>query len=79
MPSQARWEPHRAVWLAELQARTEDAVKHGVFGVPSFRIEDGRLFWGQDSMGMMADALRVAQVAQGMAAGAGRDRASVPA
>ena len=43
---------------AELQARTADAVQAGVFGVPTFRIDDGRRFWGQDSMDMLADTLR---------------------
>jgi len=53
---------------AELQARTADAVKHGVFGVPSFRLDDGRLFWGQDSMGMLADVMRQADVQGGSGA-----------
>jgi 2-hydroxychromene-2-carboxylate isomerase len=44
---------------AELQARTADGVQGGVFGVPSFRLDDGRLFWGQDSMEMLADTLRI--------------------
>jgi len=51
---------------SELQARTADAVKHGVFGVPSFRLEDGRLFWGQDSMAMLADVMRRVDVRQGV-------------
>lgn len=43
---------------AELQARTAQAAEAGVFGVPSFRLDDGALFWGTDSMPMLADALR---------------------
>jgi 2-hydroxychromene-2-carboxylate isomerase len=43
---------------AELQARTADAVGAGVFGVPTFRLDDGRLFWGQDSMEMLVDEMR---------------------
>jgi 2-hydroxychromene-2-carboxylate isomerase len=42
----------------ELQARTADAAAAGVFGVPSFRLDDGQLFWGTDSMAMLADAMR---------------------
>jgi 2-hydroxychromene-2-carboxylate isomerase len=53
---------------AELQARTADAVKHGVFGVPSFRLDDGRLFWGQDSMAMLADVMRHVDLRQGVGA-----------
>jgi 2-hydroxychromene-2-carboxylate isomerase len=51
---------------AELQARTAEAVKHGVFGVPTFRLDDGRLFWGQDSMTMLADAMRAEDVREGL-------------
>ena len=43
---------------AELQARTAQAAEAGVFGVPSFRLDDAPLFWGTDSMGMLADAMR---------------------
>lgn len=43
---------------AELHARTADAIAAGVFGVPFFRLDDGRAFWGQDSLEMLADALR---------------------
>jgi 2-hydroxychromene-2-carboxylate isomerase len=43
---------------AELRRRTDDAVRGGVFGVPTFRLDDGPLFWGQDSLAMLADALR---------------------
>jgi len=43
---------------ADLQARTAHAAAAGVFGVPSFRLDDGRMFWGSDSMDMLADAMR---------------------
>jgi 2-hydroxychromene-2-carboxylate isomerase len=43
---------------AELHARVDDAIQRGVFGVPSFQLDDGQLFWGQDSMPMLADAMR---------------------
>ena len=46
---------------AELQARTAQAAEAGVFGVPSFRLDDGRLFWGTDSMAMLADAMKARQ------------------
>lgn len=36
-----------------LIARTEEAVRHGIFGAPSFRVGDD-LFWGDDRL---ADAL----------------------
>ena len=48
---------------AELQARTAQAAEAGVFGVPSFRLDDGQLFWGTDSMAMLADAMAKRQCA----------------
>ena len=42
---------------AELQARTAQAADAGVFGVPTFRLDDGQLLWGTDSMDMLADAM----------------------
>lgn len=44
---------------AELQARTAQAAAAGVFGVPSLRLADGRLFWGQDGLEMLVDAMRM--------------------
>ena len=46
---------------AELQARTAQAAADGVFGVPCFRLDDAPLFWGTDSMAMLADAMRQRQ------------------
>ena len=51
-------DPAGAEVKAELQARTTQAAEAGVFGVPSFRLDDGTLFWGTDSMAMLADAMR---------------------
>lgn len=42
---------------AELRASTERAAKLGVFGVPTFAV-DGELYWGQDRLGLVEDALR---------------------
>lgn len=41
----------------ELRAWTARAVREGVFGVPTFEA-DGRLFWGDDALPMLAAALR---------------------
>lgn len=41
-----------------LRAHTEAAVQHGIFGVPSFELVDGRVFWGLDALPMLAAALR---------------------
>lgn len=35
-----------------LQAHTDEALAHGVFGVPSFRVDD-KVFWGQDALPML--------------------------
>ncbi len=50
---------------AELRARTAEAAARGVFGVPTFELDRAlgspagpRLFWGQDALEMLADALR---------------------
>lgn len=42
---------------AELRAQTERAAKLGVFGVPTFMV-DGELYWGQDRLELVEDALR---------------------
>ena len=41
----------------QLRRNTDEAIVRGVFGVPTFVIED-ELFWGQDVTGMMLDYLR---------------------
>lgn len=40
-----------------LRQATEDAIAAGVFGVPTLEV-DGRLFWGLDSLDMVAACLR---------------------
>jgi 2-hydroxychromene-2-carboxylate isomerase len=40
-----------------LRANTDQAIKLGVFGVPTFVVDDA-LFWGADSIDMMRDYLR---------------------
>ena len=42
---------------AELRRETEHAAARGVFGVPTFVVGD-ELFWGQDRLGLVEDALR---------------------
>ncbi|MCW5610063.1 MAG: 2-hydroxychromene-2-carboxylate isomerase [Rubrivivax sp.] len=42
---------------AELRAATDEAIARGVFGVPSFGLDDGRLFWGLDALPMLRAAL----------------------
>ena len=42
---------------AELRANTDEAISRGVFGVPTID-HDGRLFWGLDSLAVLAAALR---------------------
>jgi 2-hydroxychromene-2-carboxylate isomerase len=48
--------PHRSVSSeavkAELKANTDEAIAHGVFGVPTFLV-DGKLFWGFDALPML--------------------------
>lgn len=39
-----------------LKLATQDAVDHGIFGAPSF-IVDGQLFWGQDRLDFVREAL----------------------
>ena len=41
----------------QLRRNTEEAVTHGVFGVPTFVI-DGELFWGFDATDMLLDYLK---------------------
>jgi len=41
---------------SKLRANTADAISRGIFGVPTFVIND-LIFWGQDSLDMMLDYL----------------------
>jgi 2-hydroxychromene-2-carboxylate isomerase len=49
-------DPSSAAVKAELRANTDDAIAHGVFGVPTFE-SDGRLFWGLEALPMLRAAL----------------------
>lgn len=40
----------------KLRALTDEAISHGVFGVPTFRV-DHELFWGDDATDMLLDYL----------------------
>jgi 2-hydroxychromene-2-carboxylate isomerase len=42
---------------AELRAATEDAAARGVFGVPTFIVDERDLYWGQDRIDLVEDAL----------------------
>ena len=41
----------------ELRAVSDEALKRGVFGVPTLEL-DGRLFWGVDALPMLRAALQ---------------------
>jgi len=43
-------------YKAAVAANTEDAIAHGVLGVPSFLL-DGKLFFGSDRMDLLDGAL----------------------
>jgi 2-hydroxychromene-2-carboxylate isomerase len=42
---------------AQLRANTEEAIARGVFGVPTFVVDDEEIFWGEDVTEMMVDYL----------------------
>lgn len=52
----ARLQPARDVGSPEvkqdLQANTQEAIERGLFGVPSFVVDD-KVFWGQDALPML--------------------------
>ena len=50
-------EIHAASVKLQLKKNTEDAIAKGVFGVPSFAVDD-KLFWGLDALPMLRDYLR---------------------
>ncbi len=50
-------EPQSDAVKAELRANGEEALRLGLFGVPSFELE-GRVFWGLDSLPMLRAAVR---------------------
>ncbi len=41
-----------------LKAATEDAARRGVFGAPTFIVDDDELYWGQDRLGLVEAHLR---------------------
>ncbi|MFZ2738830.1 MAG: 2-hydroxychromene-2-carboxylate isomerase [Burkholderiaceae bacterium] len=43
----------------ELKVNTQQAIEHGVFGVPTFEV-DGKLFWGFDALPMLRDYVSAA-------------------
>lgn len=50
-------DPAGAEVKQRLREHTDEAIAKGLFGVPTIEVE-GRLFWGLDSLEMVADALR---------------------
>ena len=50
-------DPNDSAIKERLRAETAEAVSRGVFGVPTIEV-DGRLFWGLDSLDMLAAFLR---------------------
>lgn len=42
---------------AQLKAHADQAIAHGVFGVPSFEV-DGKVFWGLDALPMLRSYLQ---------------------
>lgn len=37
----------------ELKAITDDAIAQGIFGAPTFVVDDGKMFWGQDRLHLL--------------------------
>lgn len=60
---------------ADLRARTDHAIERGVFGVPTFELPDGELFWGQDRLPL---ALRAAGLAAATADHGAQGPAATP-
>ena len=50
-------DPTSAAVKKELRDATQEAIAHGIFGVPTFEL-DGRLFWGVDALPMLRAAMR---------------------
>lgn len=44
----------------EHEAKVARAAEQGIFGVPTFLLEDGRMFWGNDRLVLLEAALRQA-------------------
>lgn len=45
---------------AELKAITDEAIGRGIFGAPTFVVDDGKMFWGQDRMPLLEHYLQQA-------------------
>lgn len=50
------WLKQAPLMQAQYQAHTEEAIKAGVFGSPSY-VYQGELFWGQDRLDMLDEAI----------------------
>mgnify|MGYP000883807554 FL=1 len=46
-------DPNSEEVKAQLRRNAQDAIEHGVFGVPTFEV-DGKLFWGLDALPMLS-------------------------
>ncbi len=44
----------------ELKAITDEAIARGVFGAPTFFVDDSKMFWGQDRLVLLDDYLQSA-------------------
>jgi 2-hydroxychromene-2-carboxylate isomerase len=51
-------------WRSVVEANRQDMFAGGVWGVPSFRVNDGPVHWGQDRLWAVEDELRAAHGAQ---------------
>jgi 2-hydroxychromene-2-carboxylate isomerase len=45
-------------WRVEAEANRQEMLASGLWGVPSFKIDDGPMVWGQDRLWLMEDHLR---------------------
>lgn len=57
--TEAHAQLHRDDWRAVAESNRADMMDHGVWGVPSFRIED-KVTWGQDRLWVIEDVLKAA-------------------
>lgn len=44
----------------ELRAVTDEAIAKGIFGAPTFVVDDGKMFWGHDRMPLLEHYLKAA-------------------
>ena len=54
---QPKHNPESDAIKAQLKSNTDAAIAHGVFGVPTFAVDD-KLFWGLDALPMLRDYLQ---------------------